>query len=157
MCKKRTNMWNKWDGSKIIIRMIVEQGTNKRNDDQLISKHGEEPHHQQMRWWRGQWLGVPKRKAFIFHTQKDVAKWIQIKESLKKLTYKLSPTNILNEVTLKCIYMLKWEEYYVNTHNALILSFFFLVFFWFFYIINAHTVNMNKWTPIRKHDKWMHS
>ena len=81
MCKKRTNMWNKWDGSKVIIRMIVEQGTNKRNDDQLISKHGEEPHHQQMRWWRGQWPGVPKRKAFIFHTQKDVAKWIQIEES----------------------------------------------------------------------------
>lgn len=45
MCKRRTSRWNKWDGSKVIMGMIVEQGIDKRNDDQLKSKHGEKPHH----------------------------------------------------------------------------------------------------------------
>ena len=74
-------------------------------------------------------------------------------EGLGKLTYELSSTNILNQVTLKHQYTHSMIEN--NTHMRFFFSFLFFIFFKyfsfffiFFYIYtNVHTLNMNKISP----------
>ena len=73
-------------------------------------------------------------------------------EGLGKLTYELSSTNILNQVTLKHQYTHSMIEN--NTHMWFSIFFFiffsiFFIFSFFFFNIytNVHTLNMNKISP----------
>ena len=74
-------------------------------------------------------------------------------EGLRKLTYKLFPTNILNKVTLGYQYTCSMMENTMHIHTCAYFSFliiFFLFHFIFFILIffyiytNAHTLNTNK-------------
>ena len=63
-------------------------------------------------------------------------------EGLRKLTYELSSTNILNKVTLEHQYTHSMME---NTKHMRLLFFFFFIFFYIY--SNAHTLNVNKEVP----------
>ena len=72
-------------------------------------------------------------------------------EGLRKLTYKLSSTNILNQVTLENQYTHSMIENNTHMHffflhfSFFIIHFSFFIFHFFFYIYtNVHTLNMNK-------------
>ena len=63
------------------------------------------------------------------YSQKDMTKWIQIKEDLRKLTYGLSTTNILNKVTLGYQYTHQTMENTMHIHTCAYFPFVFIHFF----------------------------
>ena len=83
------------------------------------------------------------------HFQRSMTKWKQRKDDLRKLTCELSITNILNKMTLRYQYIRSMMENTMYIHTCAYFSFLFiLIHHFFFYIyINAHILDINKWTP----------
>ena len=80
------------------------------------------------------------------HSQRNMTKWIQRKWDLKKLTYKLSTTNILAKMTLRYQYTRSMMENTMHIHTCGFFFHFFHIYIYYIYT-NAHTLNINKWTP----------
>ena len=69
------------------------------------------------------------------YSQTDMTKWIQIKEDLRKLTYELSQTIILDKVTLRYQYTRSMMENTMHIHTCAYFSFSFFIFFIFHFFI----------------------
>ena len=81
------------------------------------------------------------------YSQRDMAKWIQRKEDVRKLTYELSITTILNKMTLIYQYTRSMIENTMHIHTCAYFFFFYFLFHFFYIYTNAHSLNINKWTP----------
>ena len=92
---------------------------------------------------------VPRRKSLILLSKKyekiDTKKRRSQKAHIRTLNNKHTR---LNDPQIS-IYTLNDGEYYAHTHIRLFFFYFHFIFFsHFFYIhTNAHTLNINKWTP----------
>ena len=70
-------------------------------------------------------------------------------EGLRKLTYELSTTNILDKIALRYQYTRSMMENTMRIHTCAYFSlfFFFSIFFLFYIYTDVHTLNMNKINP----------
>ena len=93
----------------------------------------------------------PLREGHSSHClTKDVTKWIQRKNDIGKLTCELSPTNILDEMTIGYQYTCSMMENTMYIHTCAFFfsyHFFFLLHFIFFILIFFTYIQMHiPWT-----------
>ena len=85
----------------------------------------------------------PLGEGHSSHSQRDMTKWIQRKNDLRKLIYELSPTIILNKMIIQYQFTRSMMENTMHIHTCAYFSFLFIFFIHFFFIfftyIQMHT------------------
>ena len=137
-CKKRTR------GE---MRMM-----NQKQNEAKNTKRSDEPLKSNMKWSHisnecndGRDNDPEYLRGHSSHFQNTWQSEYKEKEDLKKLTYELSTTNILDKITLRYQYTHSMMENAMHIHTWAYFSFPFIFFSFFPYIYtNAHTLNMKK-------------
>ena len=91
----------------------------------------------------------PLGEGHSFHSQRNMKKLIQRKEDLRKLTYELSTTNILDKMTLRYQYTHSMMENTMHIHTCA--YFYFIFIYLFIYLL---LLLLLLFTYIQMHIPW---